>query len=98
MQRPVAEMIQLSALLDDELREAEAKAVRKKLIHSERLRREYEYLKALDRLLRKWDRADLRGIRASSRFEQNLRNRLRNLATNGKNGKSHLLLSSLYHG
>jgi len=97
MSRPVDDLIQLSALLDNELREAEVEEVKKKLINSEKLRREFEYLKALDRLLRNWDRDDIRGIRASVSFEKNLGDRLKKTVPATGAAEAGLSATAIYH-
>jgi len=79
MDKPADEMYQLSALLDNELNESEAAEVKRKIIRSEKWRSEYEDLKALKNLLQRWDRFELKDIRASATFELRLLERMRNL-------------------
>lgn len=68
--------LQLSAFLDDELPEAEAEEVRRRISTEEPWRREYECLSRLDCLLHCWDRRELEGLRASAGFERRLYCRL----------------------
>ncbi|OGF98977.1 MAG: hypothetical protein A3F83_09240 [Candidatus Glassbacteria bacterium RIFCSPLOWO2_12_FULL_58_11] len=79
MVNSVDEFYQVSALLDDELRDSEAMEVKKKISGSRRWKKQYEELKALGDLLRLWDELDCRGIRASATFELRLAASLRNL-------------------
>ena len=79
MDEPADEMYQLSALLDNELKESVAAGVRKKIIQSEQWRSEYEDLKALNELLQRWYKLEVKDIRASATFELRLLERLRNL-------------------
>lgn len=79
MDEPADELYQISALLDNELNQSRAAEVRRKIIQSEKWRREYEELKAMNELFQRWDRLELKNIRASATFELSLLERLRNL-------------------
>ena len=79
MVKSVDAFYQVSALLDNELKEAEAGEVRKKIRESSRWKNHYEELKALSDLLKLWDKLDSQGVRASANFELRLAARLRNL-------------------
>lgn len=79
MGNSVDELCPVSALLDNELEEAEAREVQKKIGNSGRWKDQYEELKALGTLLKLWDRIDSQGVRASASFELRLFTRLRDL-------------------
>ena len=78
MVKSVDAFYQVSALLDNELKEAEAREVREKIRESGRWKNQYEELKALGDLLKLWDKLDSQGVRASANFELRLAARLRN--------------------
>ncbi|HUU29254.1 MAG TPA: hypothetical protein VM123_15720 [archaeon] len=77
MDKPADELYQLTAFLDNELTEAEAEEVKRKIMKSDKWKNEYERLKELDQLLRLWDEVELKGIKASSSYESKLIQRLR---------------------
>ncbi len=74
-----ADLYLLSAFIDNELTDEEALRVKREIIRSERWKAEYEELKELDRLLRKWDERELEEIRASASYEKRLIQRLQSL-------------------
>jgi len=79
MGNPAEDLIQLSALIDDELNGIEAGRTRQRLADSAMLREEYRRTKAICELLQRWDRIDSRNISASPAYEAILLERLRRM-------------------
>ena len=70
---------QISALLDDELPEKDALAIKKHLLSCNRCRAEFEKLKIIDRLLTQWDRQTIKRIKTSNSYEDRLCRRIRSI-------------------
>ena len=68
---------QISALLDDELPEKDALAIKKHLLSCNRCRAEFEKLKKIDRLLNEWDRQATKFIKTSDTYSERLCQRIR---------------------
>ena len=68
---------QISALLDDELPEKDALAIKKHLLSCNRCRAEFEKLKKIDRLLNEWDRQVTKCIKTSDTYSERLCRRIR---------------------
>ena len=68
---------QISALLDDELPEKDALAIKKHLLSCNRCRAEFEKLKKIDRLLNEWDRQATKFIKTSDTYSKRLCQRIR---------------------
>ena len=72
-------LAQISALLDNELPEKDALAVKKHLLGCKGCRAEFEKLKKIDRLLNEWDRQAIKPIKTSDSYENRLCMRIRSM-------------------
>ena len=72
-------LAQISALLDNELPEKNALAVKKHLLNCKECRAEFEKLKIIDRLLTQWDRQTIKRIKTSNSYEDRLCRRIRSI-------------------
>ena len=80
-------LAQISALLDNELPDKDALAIKKHLLSCERCRSEFEKLKNIDRLLNEWDRQVTECIKTSDSYSERLCQRIR--ATKYRTPASH---------
>ncbi|MFC1537468.1 anti-sigma factor family protein [Gemmatimonadota bacterium] len=70
-------LTQISALLDNELPEKEALAIKQHLLCCHRCRREFEQLKNIDCLLNEWDYQTTKCLKPSTSYEDRLCVRIR---------------------
>jgi anti-sigma factor RsiW len=72
-------LTQISALLDNELPEKEALAIKKHLLSCHRCRTEFDQLKKIDYLLNEWDYQTTKCLKSSTSYENRLCVRIRAL-------------------
>ncbi|MBN2287907.1 MAG: zf-HC2 domain-containing protein [Candidatus Glassbacteria bacterium] len=82
-------LAQISALLDNELPEEEALAIKKHLLSCHRCRTEFEKLKKIDYLLNEWDRQATELIKTSNSYQDRLCLRIRSIRNNSVPSRRH---------